>query len=78
MLRVNSSWLYDCVKPERNVKTANQRIVSCRTLARPMRSARMPAIHPPSDETSSAAVASVPPWACDRLHTAISVGITTA
>src|SRR5882672_8510970 len=49
-LRVSSNCSYDCVKPERNVKNANQTIVSRRTATRPYRSARMPAIHPPADQ----------------------------
>src|SRR5438128_10004768 len=38
----------------------------------------MPAIQPPTDENSNAAVASVPACACDIRHRPISVGMTTA
>src|SRR6185436_2617526 len=77
-LRVSSSCSYDCVSPDRNVKNANQRIVRRRTVTRPYRSARMPAIQPPTDENNKAAVASVPACACDIAQRPMSVGMTTA
>ena len=64
------------VKPERNVKNANQPIMIISSRARPMRSASMPAIQPPNAEMTSALVASSPAWALVIPHSAISAGTT--
>ena len=65
-----------CVKPERKVKKANQATVIIRSRARPMRSASIPASHPPKAEITNALVASNPACAVVMCQTAIRAGTT--
>src|SRR5271167_2685668 len=64
------------VKPLRNVNTANQTMVICRTLTRPKRSASRPAIQPPSEDINSAAVPSQPASLLLMCQAAIRLGMT--
>jgi hypothetical protein len=55
-------------KPQRKVKTEYHAIAICMTRTRPKRSARAPAIHPPSEEVSNVTVPIVPAVPADMPH----------
>jgi hypothetical protein len=67
---------YESAKPQRNVKTAYQMIVTCKTFSRPYRSLNMPASQPPMADASSVTVAMKPASAFDIFQREISVGMT--
>ncbi len=64
------------VNPLRKVNSANQRMVHCKTRARPKRSASSPASQPPTAEISNAAVPSIPASPLVMCHAAIKLGMT--
>src|ERR1035437_7999913 len=64
------------VNPLRKVNSANQRMVHCKTRARPKRSANNPASQPPTAGISNAAVPSIPASPLVMCHAAIKLGMT--
>ncbi|OIQ72788.1 hypothetical protein GALL_455810 [mine drainage metagenome] len=75
--RAINSWSKFCTKAQTSEKTENQRIVSCKVLTRPMRSARKPPSQPPMAEASNVTVPARPALPGSTFHSAMMVPITS-